>query len=690
MAAAEYEEYQSSQKTDVSSIGFNLSQHSSTGPSTENSDTTVQIKFSRRERRKLVKKIGRKHANEHQNDIAHKLKCHNFKDKEKLGRTFVFAMLWLALNQVGDSLQISDLIRYARESHIKLNNISSFFPAEVDCLQAVNHFKRGSNEVTNAFLRTKALLIAQVIGIRNLMQPDLGMLCERYCKDLCLPPMIAEMVKRLLAFHPPEMKMKETSTLTRAVPNYEGRAMAYIIFILKLFFGVDDQREKEISTSAQVINDKLIENDSKQPSLFVWTEWVEYIEMRNVILSQCHYPTAMQIDPNTSMPTSMYVDFLKRNIEESTCQESYRKSEMENIREIFNQIAQKHEEHEHQQMKPSCHFQPSLTPFATYMEQINADRSIKSKIYIPEFMSIDHEKRDILPYIKPKRLSKIFQEIHHRLDIKEIGFNKNLQFSFIHHENSEAKKTGNVKFEFDVTRAEWIDLLKERDEKRYEAKEKQRAKENEEIRQNVVEHLTNLRAKQVANDAIRKENRIDAQRHQRADETGGSQSFSDMSSYRYFDEEEKEIIDNVVLNEPRRNLDKQHNMLDYESSSDDGESSDNDESVDANAENTIKFIISNFDYWIAMQNIYLITNASFVESINQLPKSFQWLLKQCALQTNMHIKDLYIELLAIENQYRYILKPIFKMESYIKFRKTNNTKLDAQIPSAVKNLKRIW
>lgn len=599
-------------------------------------------------------------------------------------------MLWLALNQVGDSLQIGDLIRYAKESHIKLNNISSFFPAEVDCLQAVNHFRRSSSDITHAFLRTKALLIAQVIGIRNLMQPDLGMLCERYCKDLCLPPVIGEMAKRLLAFHPPEMKMSETSVLTRAVPNYEGRAMAYIIFILKLFFGVDDLREKAISASAQVINDKLMENDSKQPPLFVWTEWVEYIEMRNVILSQCHYPTAMQIDPNTSMPTSMYVDFLKRNIEEGTCQENYRKVEMENIRTIFTQIAQMHEQRECEQMKPSCHFQPSLTPFSTYMEHINVDRSIKSKIYIPEFMSIDHEKRDILPYIKPNRLSKIFKEIHHRLDIKEIGFNQNLQFSYIHHENNEKKKNGNVKFEFDVTRAEWIDLLNERDEKRYEEKEKQRTKENEEIRQKVGEHLTNLRAKQVASDAIRKENRRGVQTHQRqADETEGSQSFSDVSSYRYFDEEEKDIIDSVVLDEPRRNLDKQPNMLDYQSSSDDDES--NDESNDENSENElIEFVISNFDYWIAMQNIYLITNASFVDNVNQLPKSFQWLLKQCALQIHMHIKDLYIELLAIENQYRYILKPIFKMENYIKFRRQTNAKLDAQTANAIKNLKRIW
>lgn len=152
----------------------------------------------------------REHVMEHQNDFGRKLKCHNIKDKEVMGRSFIFAMLWLALNQIGDSVQISDLIRYAKESHIKLNNISSFLPPNVDAKVAVNHFRKSSNDaLTHVWLRTKALTIARVIGIRNVEQPDLIMLCERYCNDLCLPLQINDMIKRLIAFHPPQMKMSE-------------------------------------------------------------------------------------------------------------------------------------------------------------------------------------------------------------------------------------------------------------------------------------------------------------------------------------------------------------------------------------------------------------------------------------------------------------------------------------------------
>lgn len=678
----------SSQKTDITSVGLNLSQRSSTGQSTDNSDTTIRIRYSRRTRRKVSHKMTREHVNEHQNDFGRKLKCHNIKDKEVLGRSFIFAILWLALNQTGDSVQISDLIRYAKESHIKLNNISSFLPPNVDAKVAVNHFRKSSNDaLTHVWLRTKALTIARIIGIRNVEQPDLTMLCERYCNDLCLPLPIIDMIKRLIAFHPPQMKMSETAALSRTVPNYEGRAMAYIIFVLKLLFGLDDKREQEISASAQMINNKLRENDSKQNDLFVWTEWMEYIEMRNTILSQCHYPTAMQIDPNANMHTDMYIDFLKRNNEDSPYQESYRKVEMDNIRLIFNQIVQLHEQNDRHDAKPSCNFQPSVTPFRSYMEQISADRSIKSKIYVPTFMNVEHEKRDIIPYLKPNKLKTVFRTMGLRLQIKAIEFNDRLKFQYIHHDN--VKTTKNVQFIFDVTTAEWIDLMKERDIKQNEQLQTDQVENNDEIERSVRKHLQNQRIEQAAYELRRKHDQLigpsrNVLQYDRHDGDGDDVENHSISStsFQYFDEEEKDICDDILLKEPRRDLDKQPNMLNYQSSDDDDH--------DLNAElPPIEFVISNSDYWIAMQNIYYMTNASFNSLNDHFSKSFKWLLKQCALQLHMHIKDLYIELLAIENQYQ-LLEPIYKMDSYIKYRSSSSEKLDIETKKAIRNLKRIW
>lgn len=43
------------------------------------------------------------------------------------------------------------------------------------------------------------------------------------------------------------------------IPNYEGRAMAFIIVIMKILFGLDGITEFEISRVAEKIN-KLVSN----------------------------------------------------------------------------------------------------------------------------------------------------------------------------------------------------------------------------------------------------------------------------------------------------------------------------------------------------------------------------------------------------------------------------------------------
>lgn len=704
----------SSQKTDITSIGLNLSQRSSTGQSSETSVSDIRIAYSRRTRLKARKKMSRNHLNEHENDIGRKLKCHDYKDKEVLGRSFVYALLWLALNQVEDSMQIGDLIRYAKESHVKLNNVSNFLPPNIDSKHAVNHFRKSSNDsLTHAALRAKAYSIARIIRIRDLKMPDLCSLSARYVRDLCLPSQFADLIDNLLAFHPPEMKMKNSGSLSRAVPNFEGRAMAYVIFVLKLVFGVDDKREHEISATTQVVNDKLNENDSKHSSLFVWTEWVEYIKMRNVILSQCHYPTAMQIDPNAKMHTDMYVDFLKQANDDNQCEERYRKYEMDNIRLIFDQIVQLHEQNsDNQRRKPSCHFSPSLTPFYSYMEHINSDRSIKSRIYVPEFMSVNHETRDIMAFLKPKPLQKLFRTYKSELRINEIGFNATMKFSYVTFDN--VKENWNAQFQFDVTREQWLKTMKKHHEKQQQSNTENDIENDKQIRQTISDHLMKLQQRQRETEANKSNSTSNANTATSAAGAVESISTISISSFRdaaehqsifaahhdpfsesdvsanqfSFEEEEKEIIDDITLTEPRRNLDEQPNMLNYVSSDDSDVDLDHDTSE--LYENSIEFTISNFDYWIAMKNIYYLTNGTFKESTAELPKSFQWLLQQCALQIHMNPKDLYVELLAIENQYRYILKPIFKMKNFIKLRNLSNNKLDVQTFNAARLLKKIW
>lgn len=632
----------------------------------------------------------RDHLLEHQRDIAKKLKCHaKYCENDNIGRPFAYALIWLALNQIEDDLQLGDMIRYTKESHIKLNNISSFLPPNVDTKHAVNQFRRSSRDYLQHFaLRRKAYAVAQTIKVRNIKMPDLSKLCARYAKELCLPPLVAEMASKLLAFYPPQMKKRKQ--FPAAVPNFEGRAMAYILFVMKLFFGLDDEREQKISQAAQKINAKLEQFELKHKALFVWSEWVEYIDMRNTIVAQCHYPTAMHIDPNAKIPVDLYVDFLKRANEDTTS-ENFRKKEMENIRVVFEQVLKLHKDIE--PPSTSMHFPATLTPLSSYFSQIDCIESIKSKVYIPEFMNVSHESRDILAFLKPINLRRAFNDAGHKLDVYQMGQSGNVQFVPITFDNGRVME--NVRFSFGVTKDDWIRSMQERDEKRETENTETHAQYSERAGDTVDMHLRKLRSKEanaakvkkIAATAPAKQQKQATTAHDSSDAV--SISISDIPSYKYFDEDEKDIIDEFILNEPRRNLDHPRNILDYGSSDDSADSSDDETPLSSLLDEThIEFIISNYDYWISLENLYYLTNKSFDEKCKHLPKSFQWLLNQCALQLQQTNKDLYIELMAIENLYRFVLKPTFKMDNCFKYRDAG--KLSGNLGGAVEWLKRIW
>jgi TATA box-binding protein-associated factor RNA polymerase I subunit B len=55
-----------------------------------------------------------------------------------------------------------------------------------------------------------------------------------------------------MTLSPPLMKLHKSA---RHFPNYEGRAMAFIIFVLKLLFGLDGKTEYEISKVTKKLNE---------------------------------------------------------------------------------------------------------------------------------------------------------------------------------------------------------------------------------------------------------------------------------------------------------------------------------------------------------------------------------------------------------------------------------------------------
>lgn len=670
------------------------------------SDASQGIKYSQKATQKARAVMTREHLMEHQLDVTGQLKCHKrLKEADAIGRPFVFALLWLALNQEGDDVQLSDLLRYAKESHIKYNDISSFIPANVKSAHAVNSFRKSADEFqSHLALRTRALAIAHTINLRELRMPDLAKLCRRYVDELCLPPMVAEFADKLIAFSPPKMKVHFHNNASMAVPNYEGRAMAYILFIMKLFFGLDNEREQRISVAAQQINVKLKELDEKQTPLFVWSEWKQFVEMRNIIVAQCHYPTAMHLDPNSGKRPDLFTDYLQKAAENSTSEDNYRKLQIDNIKVIFDQVLRLHENDI--VPMPSITFPPTLTPMATYMSYIEANQSLQSIIRIPAYMHTRHDQKDFISYLKPKSLHAYFRHNNINLKLNRLKCNSQVIFSDVSYVDKKGTSV-NVKFEFGIDEAEWQEKLNNSIDDAKKLDQHNQQISHDCIRLDVDEHLKRLRIK---------ENELqEAKRHQRNDslvtppspptmvpivpslpaaaanvDMEPADSISDLfslHSFQYFDELGKDINFDEILSQPRRNLDKQENILNYAHAQND---SMYEVETDLEDADSIELAMTNFDYWICLENIYFLTNQTFLQKLEKLPRSFQWLLKHCASQLHMHPKELYIELLAIENHFRYVLKPVFKMNDRLLYRKTTKDNLTPRTFNAINLLRRIW
>lgn len=160
---------------------------------------------------------------------------------QSLTRSLLMAVLGLALNVDRSQLQLADLVRFNREEHIAHANLMQYLPDELDpdCYNETIRRLQGGAVGSHFELRENTTDLVRFLKV-EVVTPDFHALCKRYLAELCLPVDLMIYIDRLLAAFPPQMKFNEGMK----VPNYEGRAMAIIIFVLKLLFGLNDSTEK--------------------------------------------------------------------------------------------------------------------------------------------------------------------------------------------------------------------------------------------------------------------------------------------------------------------------------------------------------------------------------------------------------------------------------------------------------------
>lgn len=368
------------------------SQHSA---DTKGSSVSLKLQLTRNARRVLKRNMTKTHLEKHASDYEDDLDCHQERvllkssDKtETLSKSVLFAIIYVALNLTEDDIQLGDLIRFLREGHISYYNIQHFLPENIRLDEPLDfeNLKRLSIFDHDA-MRVFTVKLCRDMAIPQLIRPNILRLIDRYIDELCLPEELKVILERFVKFRPPVMELK-ADTKILMIPNYEGRAMAYIIFVLKLLFGMDDEREVKISESARQIN-RLIPSESSL-HLFVVGDWLQMLKVRRTILEKVHMPSALVRkwdEVRGKASAQMYSDHIKSVYERKIPSERQKRS-YTNANAVANNTFQylsglneriKDGEDDSSDRDPrSYSFNASIFPLRDYMKEMLTDKALNT------------------------------------------------------------------------------------------------------------------------------------------------------------------------------------------------------------------------------------------------------------------------------------------------------------------------
>ncbi|RLU19918.1 hypothetical protein DMN91_008477 [Ooceraea biroi] len=180
----------------------------------------------------------------------------------------LWAILYLALRIHNQDIHLGDMIRYGREGHLSYYKFDHLIPPEVALTRDDVNFLSRAADITHKGMRSIIGKMAEFLGVTKIICPDFLSFIVRYCNELHLPRGISLYAERLVALSPPKMTFDRRT----CIPNYEGRAIAFIIVVMKTLLGLDGITEYEISKVAASINSTMQCETFKSPCIFVHGE----------------------------------------------------------------------------------------------------------------------------------------------------------------------------------------------------------------------------------------------------------------------------------------------------------------------------------------------------------------------------------------------------------------------------------
>nr|XP_023030188.1 TATA box-binding protein-associated factor RNA polymerase I subunit B isoform X1 [Leptinotarsa decemlineata] len=356
-----------------------------------------------------------RHLTKHKADHSRNLTCHKFTYKDcsreyKNGIHFLspvklYCILYLGLLITKDKIQLGDLFRFIREGHLSFNNFTQLFPEGYTdkFLNIRNNLK--NSLFTNKYFRVTTAKLATFLKVTTYIRvPDLVELTKRYCKEMNLPDDFFLAVTNILSKTNVKLKMTRVGKI---IPNYEGRVMSLILFTFKLLFGIDGKSEDHLSKYAQLIN----ELNLCEQSMFDIKKWMMYIEYRNLVLSEYHFPT--HDISNSKVDSNLLLQYMKsHNIEYDENAKLTR--EMKDYKEILTRIKTLQNE-----FTTHLEYPASLTPFRNHIEVV---LKWVNRPMSKEVLEYNFEKESLDFLLKP---NEYLLTLNSSMIIKHRGANNN-------------------------------------------------------------------------------------------------------------------------------------------------------------------------------------------------------------------------------------------------------------------------
>lgn len=468
--------------------------------------------------------------------------------------------------------------------------------------------------------------------------PDIKLLVQRYLKELNLPDDLYDYIDRLINFIPPVMKFKVT------VPNYEARAVAYIVFVLKVIFGIDGYREIEISNSARKLNKKF-KKQGVDSEVFVYEEWREYIAYRDILLSKYYFPYILSRQYQGDKPYESFLamlDQLKPEVLKTkfkaaqNVSDQKRDEKIYNLKNLTNKLLSFHEANEMDTREVPLKYEFTFTPLHDAMSAIvqRLGKKLNKKI-----VNINHRNRTCEFFLKQSLLSEHF---NFEMRFRKCTFPKTY---FFKRDPNKYKKV-KVRVNHDgVTEDNWRSELIAKD------KEYSKTKIS-----NMIKFHSGRIKKVLANRLEVRENivRRKWQRKKRSDKEAHEKNFFDNILSDYDSDDEKELdntdeIDDKHLDAFTAALKKLEGpqIFDYEKD-----------------RRVFTFITPDFNLWHRFINCERSKSKTTVSNskIAELPKNFRWLLAAAANVINQEELEIYQQLIIIESEFIKHQKPVELLE----------------------------